>query len=742
MSDRAASPDTAAGDRLPQPLAGWLDAVMTIAGHYRLDASSERLRVALSWNSLQDLQRGVREAARQAGLHLRWVQPRIDGLSAWRLPVAVQLRDGQVAVITAIAPDGLRLSFSSDQGLESTLPASELQDAIIAMAVMRPLHSAPDSRVDDYFKPVKKHWLRSIVFADLRPYTYVMVASLISNLMALAGILFSMQVYDRVIPAQSQPTLYVLFSGVLLALSFAWFMQNARRHIIDVVGKRSDLRISDRVFGHALRIRNSARPKATGTFVSQIRELEPVRDMLTSTTVAAVADLPFFLLFCLIYWSIAGVLVWIPLAAFVLLILPSLLAQKRLRALAQECMRESSLRSSMLVEAVQGIEDIKLLQAEPSFQNQWNHYNAVDADSNLRMRDLLHRLGNWIQSVQGGAFAFVVFFGAPMVMKGEISTGVLVAASILSSRMLAPLAGVAQVLNRWQQAKIAAEALDSLMALPVDHADDATRVQRPILQGRYELRQALFSHDGVTPALRVGKLSIEPGERIAVLGRNGSGKSTLLQALSGLLEPQMGSILLDNTTLGHIDPADVRRDVAFLTQNARLFFGSLRDNLRLAAPHATDAQMAEALQQAGALAFVQRLPMGLDHPVMEGGLGLSGGQRQSLLLARLLLREPRTLLLDEPTAMLDDVAERTVINQLRDLAQGRTLVMATHRPALLDIVDRVIVLDNGAIVLDGPRDEVLNTLRRKPGAGVAPVPPIHAKTPADVNVAQASQGAA
>ncbi|MDN5843971.1 MAG: type I secretion system permease/ATPase [Alcaligenaceae bacterium] len=711
--------DSDAADRLPQPLAGWLDAVVAVAAHYRLNVSRERMRVALSWGESGRLQDNVREAARQAGLRLQWVRPRLDGLTSWRLPIAVQLRDGQVAVVTAITDEGLRLAFSGDQGLDSTVDAAQLHSAVVAMAVMRPLSSAPDSRVDDYFKPVERHWLRSTVFADLRPYAHVMLASFVANLMALAGIIFSMQVYDRVIPAQSWPTLYVLFSGVLLAIVLSWVMRDARQRIIDVVGKRSDLRISDRVFGHALRVRNSARPRATGTFVAQLKELEPVRDMLTSTTVAAIADLPFFLLFCLIFWYIAGSLVWVPLAAFVLLLIPSLLAQRRLRALAQETMRESSLRSSLLVEAVQGIEDIKLTQSEPGFQNRWNHYNAVDADANLRLRTLMHRLGNWTQTVQGGAFAFVVFFGAPMVMAGELSTGVLVAASILSSRMLAPLAGVAQVLNRWQQARVATEALDQLMQLPTDHADDSTRVHRPALMGRYELRQALFSYDGTVPALRVATLTIAPGERIAVLGRNGSGKSTLLQALSGLLEPQMGSVVLDDVPLAHIDPADVRRDVSLLTQNARLFYGSLRENIQLGAPHATDTELVTALKQAGAWEFVQRLPTGLDYPVMEGGLGLSGGQRQGLLLARLLLRSPTVLLLDEPTAMLDEIAERSVIAQLRELTAGRTLVVATHRPALLDIVDRVLVLDKGAVVLDGPRDQVLEALQRKrgPGAG-------------------------
>ncbi|NYT25606.1 type I secretion system permease/ATPase [Alcaligenaceae bacterium] len=706
---------------LPQLMEGWLDAVLSMAAHYHLNVSRERLRVAMSWGSQQEFQDNVREVARQAGLTIRWVKPRLRGLTNWRLPVVVQLRDGQVGVVTTVAKEDLNVAFSGDQGLPSSVAAKDLQASIVSMAIMRPIRAMPDSRVDDYIKPVEKHWLRGIVFADLRPYAHVLVASFVANVMALAGILFSMQVYDRVVPAQSTPTLYVLFGGVMLAIMVGWALRNARMYIIDVLGKRADLRISDRVFGHALRVRNTARPRATGTFISQLRELEPVRDMLTSTTVAAIADLPFFLLFCVIFWYIAGSLVWVPVAAFVLLIIPSLLAQPRLRALAQEGMRESSLRNAMLVEAVQGIEDIKLLQAEPGFQNRWNHYNSVNADSSLRLRTLLNRLGNWTQTVQGASFAFVVFFGAPMVMSGDMSTGVLVAASILSTRMLAPLAGVTQVLNRWQQAKVAGTALDQLMQLPVDHAPESARVHRPALMGEYSMRQALYSYDGKTPALRVRQLEIRPGERIAVLGRNGAGKSTLLQALSGLLEPQMGTVLLDGVALSHIDPDDVRRDVTLLTQHARLFHGSLRENLKLGAPHASDTEIVAALRSVDAWKFVQKLPLGLDYQVQEGGGGLSGGQRQCLLLARLLLRNPAVLLLDEPTAMLDEVAERAVIELLGKLSAGRTVVVATHRPALLDIVDRVVVVDAGAIVMDGPRDKVLEDLRRGPRKPVAVV---------------------
>lgn len=699
-----------------QVLDGWVDALLTVAAHYQIDTSRERLRVSASWQvtgkDTFDMQDSVRQMSQQAGMTLHEVLPKLDDLSAWRLPVVVQLKDGQVAVVTAIAQDSLRIIFSGDKGAETVRTVAQLQPELKIMAVLRPLLSGADSRVDDYIRPVKPHWLRDIVFSDLRPYFHILLASLVTNLMALGGILFSMQIYDRVVPAQSTPTLYVLFGGVLLSIIFSWVMRSARMTVTDLLGKRADLRISDRVFGHALRVRNSAQPQATGTFVSQIRELEPVREMLTSTTVTAVADLPFFILFCAIFWMIAGWLVWVPLAAFALLLVPSLLAQKRLRTLAQASMREAALRNAMLVEAVQGIEDIKLLQAEPRFQNQWNHYNAVNAESGLKLRGLLNNLNNWMQTVQGSAFAFVVFFGAPMVMSGEMSTGVLVAASILSSRMLAPLSSVTGVLNRWQQAKIAANGLDQLMQLPLDNPSDGSRIHRSAIDGRYELTQAVFSYDGQTPALSVKQLRIEPGERIAILGRNGAGKSTLLQALSGLQEPLAGKVSLDDVTLSHIDPADVRRDVALLTQNARLFYGSLRENLLLGSPHATDTEIIKVLKATGAWDFVRKLETGLDHRIMEAGVGLSGGQRQSLLLSRLILRHPRVLLLDEPTASLDEVAEQEVIALLRQLAPACTLVVATHRPAVLQAVDRIVVVNNGAVVLDGARDTILERLRQ------------------------------
>jgi len=699
-----------------QLIDGWVEALEFISTHFQLSVSPENLKVKARWITEQCDEKELRKLAQHSGLNMRFIETDLSVINSWRLPVAVELDGGQVAVITAVSTGQLKWVLSGDRGIESLISIDEVQASIRRIAILRPMETPADARVDSYLEPVKKHWIRDIVFSDKKSYGYIFLASVITNLMALGGVIFSMQVYDRVIPAQSEPTLYVLFGGVLLSIVFAWVMRSARTRITDLLGKKADLRISDRVFDHALRIRSSARPQSTGAFISQLKELESVRDMMTSTTIAAVADLPFFILFSIVFWSIAGWLVVVPLLAFVALLLPGLILQPKLRELVRSGMRESSLRNAMLVEAVQGLEDIKILQAEPRFLNKWNYYNTVNADAGLKLRDLLSKLNNWIQTVQGSTFAVVVFLGAPHVISGDITTGVLVAGSILSSRMLAPLSGIAQLLNRWQQAKMSSIALDKLMQMPIDNPESSARVSRPSLSGNYEIRESSFGYIPNQAVLNIKSLDIRQGERIAVLGRNGAGKSTLLQALAGLIEPFSGSVILDGVTLAHIDPADVRRDISFLTQNARLFYGTIRDNLLIAFPLATDAELISALKAAGAWDFISHLQDGWDHVVAEGGAGLSGGQRQSLLLARLLLRNPSTLLLDEPTASLDEIAEKMVMEQLKVMPGNCTVIIATHRPAVLQIVDRIIVVDNGKIVLDGPRNDVLNRLSHVPNS--------------------------
>lgn len=705
--DRPAAGPTARGH---EP---WLEALIAVARHYRIDGSQERVRVEADWQSrnaaLDDV---VVHMARQLGLVAVFDKFRDGMLDPWRLPLLADFGDGQVGVVEQIDVAGdAAVRLGGEHGLLTTLAPRELAARTRRVLLVKPQSSAPDARVDEYIKPYQPGWLLSAVLRDWPRYADVMLASLVSNVLSLAAMLFTMQVYDRVIPAQSQPTLWVLFGGLLIALVFGFLMKAMRTRISDMVGKRADLRVSDRVFGHALRIRNDARPRSTGSFISQLRELEQVRELVTSTTISALADLPFFLLFVVVMALIGGYLVLVPLAALPLLIIPGLLAQRPLARLSKEGMREASIRSAMLVEAVQNIDDIKLLRAEPRFQNQWNHLNEVTASVGMKQRELTHLLTGWTQDVQTLVYTGVVLVGAYPAMRGEMSVGVIVGCSMLASRMVAPLSQLTGVMLRWQQAKVAKEGLDELMKKPVDQPERGLRVHRPALHGHYALSGVRFRYgeEGARNILDIGQLTIAPGERVAVLGRNGAGKSTLLQMLAGMYMPQEGQVMIDGLKTSVLDPMDLRRDVALLSQSAGLFFGSLRDNLTMGMPHASDDDLLRAINLTGAINVVRSLPEGLDYLIQEGGRGLSGGQRQQLLLARTLIRDPNILLLDEPTAWLDDASERQFIESLEAWLPGRTLVVATHRPAVLKWVDRVVVLDAGRIVRDGPKDQVLVT---------------------------------
>ncbi|GKX36388.1 hypothetical protein SOASR014_01270 [Pectobacterium carotovorum subsp. carotovorum] len=516
------------------------------------------------------------------------------------------------------------------------------------------------------------------------------------------------------IPAQSIPTLWVLFFGVLLAAALEYAIRLSRTIVSDLMGKSIDLNVSGMLFARALAIKNEARPKSTGSFISQLREIDQVRELLTSTTVGAAADMPFVLLFLGIMAMIGGPLVFIPMLAIPLIVIPGLMLQWPMAKLAKEGMRESALRNAVLVESIEGIEDIKALQAEPYFQRQWEQTHEVSAAIGMKQRVWGARLSGWASTVQQLTYAGMLVFGCYLVMAGDITTGTLVACSLLSSRTIAPLMQLTMVFSRWQHAKTAMTGLDDLLQKPLDRPEDGKMAHCPILQGHFQLHNVQYSYDpekGDT-ALQIGKLEIKPGEKVALLGKVGAGKSTLLKLLANQATATRGKVIIDGVDISQIDPADVRRQLGFLSQESRLFFGSLRQNLMLGNPHATEQELLQALRISGALSLIQQDASSLDRIIHEGGRGLSGGQRQMILLSRMLLRNPQIVLLDEPTASMDEQLESHVIHQLSSWLTGRTLVLVTHRPALLKLVDRVVVMDGGRIVADGPRDQILKAVSK------------------------------
>lgn len=689
----------------------WLDALLMVAKHYRLDGSPERIKGEAEWHAADLSQENLIEAmARQLGLVAIFDDFNIELLDPWRLPLIVDFSERGVGVITTVGENGLvSVMLNGEKKLHTTFTTEQLAKYVRRVVLVKPEKAVPDARVDDYITLTGSDWLWQTILKEWPSYINVMVASSIANVLGLSATLFTMQVYDRVIPAQSIPSLWVLFSGVMIALTFVFLMRVIRTHISDIAGQRADLRISDRVFGHALHIRNELRPKSTGSFIAQIRELEQIRELVTSTTITAIADLPFLIIFLFILWLLGGWLVLVPLAAIPLVVLPGLLVQRPLAKLSKATLRESAVRNAMLVETVQGMDDIKLLRAEPYFQNQWNHLNEVISQSSKQQRFISGLLAAWTTEVQTVAYISVVLVGAFFAISGELSTGVLIGCSMLTSRMMAPLGQLVTVFSRWQQAKAARQGLEKLLKSEVDQPPRSVQIHRPYLAGEYHFSNVHYRYDprATKAVLTIGNLKIAAGEKVVLLGRNGSGKSTLLQMMAGLLQPSEGALLLDGVRLSSLDPLDIRRDVGLLGQSSSLFFGTIRENLRLGMPLATEEELQQALDISGAIEFVRQLPEGMDYLIQEGGRGLSGGQRQRLLLARTLMRQPNVLLLDEPTAWLDDAAERHLIEKLKVWMKDRTLIIATHRPAVMELVDRILLIEDGKIIRDGAKSEML-----------------------------------
>lgn len=692
----------------------WIEGLALVGKLNNLNVSQDFLKHSFAWSGGTTLEEHIGRAGHRMGLTVDLVNENIFEIPSILLPAIAELKNGRVAVVTATGDEYVSVLFPEvSQTIDTKIPNEEFAEQITGrIALLKPFEKIKDTRLGDYHAPHNPSWFWSIIFKEKRYHFEIMVASIVANLLALGGSLFSMQVWDRVVPAQSTPTLWVLAIGTILAIFFEWFLRISRVKVSDYMGKQADLLISGMFFGRALDIRNDARPKSTGSFISQIKEMEQIRELLTSTTFTAATDIPFALVFILIIGFIGGPLGLVVLMALPLIIIPGLLLQIPLSKLSSQASKESALRHAILVESIEGIEDIKSLQAEAYFQKTWDRYTKASSDASVQQRHFVSSYVYWISSVQQITYVSVILTGAYLVLSHELTTGAVIGCSILSSRAIAPFAQLAQIFTKWQHARSARKGLDDLLKKPLDHASDKEFIRKPSLLGDYSLSRLELKYDPESaPVLYVNELNIKAGEKIALIGKVGAGKSSLLRVLSGSLPPTNGVMTLDGVDMTMINPSDLRRSIGYLSQDSRLFHGSLRENLMLGAPLATQEQLISALQISGAISLITKQSRGMDLVILEGGIGLSGGQRQSVILARTLLRNPNILALDEPTASMDDVSERNFINNMKNWLGDRTLILSTHRYALLDLVDRVIVVDQGRIVLDGAKDEVLQSLK-------------------------------
>ncbi|ERL51636.1 type I secretion system permease/ATPase [Halomonas huangheensis] len=647
-------------------------------------------------------------AMARVGMKARVLDSRLATLSEALFPVLIEFNDDRWVVVASREDDQFTvLTPESAGGCENWSLADIERMHTGAVIVARPQFK-PDERAGSFAREVKGHWLKTPLKERRGVYAEVGVAALMANMLAITTAIFAMQVYDRVVPNEAFSTLWILASGVALAVLMEFLLRSLRAHLLDATGKALDLELSSRLFSQLMQLRLTAKPGSTGAFSSQIREFESVREFLTSATVGAISDIPFVLLFLGVIFMIGGSMVWVPIAAIVLMVVPGLLAQGRLARLSRQNLREGAVRQGVLLETIEHLETVKATHAEGRHLKLWEDLSGDLADAGMKQRSLSARLSFAAAAVQQLAYVGVVIVGVYLISAGELTVGALIACTILTSRTVAPMTQVANLLARWQHVKVAMEGLDSMMEAPVERPPGRQFVRKSRLKGDYLLENVALTYQEDAPAaLALAYLKVEAGERVALLGGNGSGKSSLLRLMAGLVDPDAGDLMLDDVRLGQIDPVDRRRAIGYLPQDIALFHGTLRDNLTLDGGAHDDEALLEALKGVGLARFVRRHPLGLDMPIAGNG-SLSGGQRQAVGLARVILQDPRIVLMDEPTSAYDQTNEQHVIGFLESWLKGRTLVVSTHKKSLLSLVTRAVVLQDGKCVMDGPLNSVVS----------------------------------
>lgn len=565
-------------------------------------------------------------------------------------------------------------------------------------------------------------WMWRTVWRYRAYYRDAALATILINLLSIATALFSMHVFDRVIPHQAYATLWTLAAGVGIAMLFEAVARHLRSSLLDLAGKKADVALSSALFSHVMGLRLDRKPDSSGTLAHQLREFESVRDFGTSASLAVIADVPFIALFIALVFVIGGDLGLIPLAAVPLSIALPAVMQWPLRRLMASSHREAARMQGLMVESIDGLETLRATGATGAMQRRFEDFSASTSLIAVRTRQLTNLITNGVQFVQQAQMVGILLAGTYLIHDGRLTPGALMAAVMLGNRAVAPLGNFSALAARYQGARAAMATLNRLMGLPTEREPGREYIAQPKLAGGIRLagaslRYASRAAKGAAPALATTDLVIRPGERVAIIGKIGSGKSTLLRLMSGLYPASDGQVQLDGLDLRQIDPADRRAHIGFVGQEARLFHGSLRENVMLDRTEVSWDAYLDALRLTGLDQITAGHPMGHELPIGEGGAGLSGGQRQLVALARTLVTRPKILLLDEPTSAMDLQTEDQFIHRLQAIIGRRTLVVVTHRPSVLKLLDRVVVVDQGRIVADGPRAEVLAWL----GGGKAPV---------------------
>ena len=656
-------------------------------------------------------------AAERAGLSARLVKRSLTKIYASLLPCVLILTNKQACILTDINHQlGTATVILPESGIgKTTLSLSDLEKDFAGLVLFIKQIYDFESRANERQRETLKHpsWFWGTIWHFKHYYMQILFASFLINLFALASPLFVMNVYNRVVPNAAMDTLWVLAVGVSLVYGFDFIMRMLRGFFIDLAGKKIDLVLASRLFQQVLSTRLLAQGDSTGVRANSIRDFENLREFFTSASVSTLVDFPFVILFLIVIWIIAGSLVLVPLLALPVMVLIALSVVPALAKAVSSSFVGASQKHAIIIEALNNLEVIKSSTAEGTILGRWEKYVGITAHAGMvsRFYSMLATNGNLLVTYLVTVITVIV--GVYMILDNKLSLGGLIATTMLTGRVIGPVSQLTGMLTRYHQTKCSLEALNGLMGAETDRPQDKKFLHRPHFYGEIELEDVSFRYpDQELDLFKSISLKIKAGEHVGIIGSMGSGKSTLQKLLMGFYSPQSGAIRIDGTDITQLDPANLRRHIGYVPQDARVFFGTARDNIAMKAPWADDLEVLQCAKISGADRFIGRHPSGYDMPIGENGKGLSGGQCQSITIARALMGSPEILLFDEPTSAMDNSSESLFIQNMKTYLKDKTLLIVTHKVSLLELVDRLVVLQNGKIIADGPKVKVLEMLKQ------------------------------
>lgn len=651
-------------------------------------------------------------AAARAGCTARMARRKLHELPDGLLPAMLLLNGQRACVLLSVDRDTCQVQYP-ETGTPVTVQTRTLEsDYTGLVCFVHPQFKFDKRASGSTNNRGTGHWFWRAVFSNGALYRDAIIAAGLLNVFALAMPLFSMNVYDRVVPNNAVETLWAMVIGISLVILFDLLLSVVRSHVVDTASKRIDVDLSARIMEQVMDIRMANKPGSVGSFAANLRSFESIRDFIASASLTTLVDIPFVFIFLGVLGWISPYMLLPPLVGIITITIISLVAQFRLKKLVSESFQASSQRNGVLVESLGSLETIKTLNAQGHAQRNWESSTKFLAQVGSRTKLATTLTVNAVQAIQKLVTVSIVVIGVYLAQNAELTVGGIIASSMIAGRCIGPFTKVASLLMQYQNAKTSLGSIDGYMKLPVEHPVEKEFVSRPVFNGEIEFRNVTFAYPGTRqPVLRNISFKLKAGEKVGVIGRIGSGKTTLEKLILGLYAPNEGAVLIDGIDVNQIDPSDLRRVVGHIPQDPVLFYGTLKHNLTLGAPFATDADILAIARVSGIDEFADQHPDGYDMMIGERGDSLSGGQRQSIAVARGLINDPPIVLLDEPSSNMDNQSEASLKARLKEACSNKTILLVTHRTALLALVDRLIVMDRGKIVADGPKDQVVEALR-------------------------------